>query len=218
MMPLQLSEDERLRGVSTLAISWTFISIAFLFVALRLYTRIFLIKNVSATDYKILAAWICALCVGIGIVFQVQYGSGAHMSSLQPQQISAMLKAAWFAIIAYQLGLGLTKCSILSQYMRIFPAKHMQITIKICFTMVLCYILVTVFGTIFFCTPVNRFWELDSVPGTCINITAFFYFAAAFNIITDCIIFVIPMRELRSLQMPRRQRIALMCVFGVGFM
>lgn len=67
------------------------------------------------------------------------------------------------------------------------------------------------------CMPVARFWD-SSIEGTCLDQLAIWYVMAAVNLITDFIIFSLPLPVIRSLQLPKRQKIMLMGVFCLGFL
>lgn len=77
--------------------------------------------------------------------------------------------------------------------------------------------LATTLASIFQCTPIHKAWDVTgSVPGSCINVNALFFANAGLDIFQDALIYVLPMRMLYQLQVPRRQKIALMLVFAVG--
>ena len=80
---------------------------------------------------------------------------------------------------------------------------------------VILYAFASIVATIVQCTPIKRIWD-HSVPGTCINLTAFWYANASANIIGDFLILALPMPVIRSLQLPRRQRLGLVMVFALG--
>ena len=80
---------------------------------------------------------------------------------------------------------------------------------------VILYASASIIATIVQCTPLERIWH-HAVPGTCINLTAFWYTNAAANIIGDFVILALPMPVVRSLQLPQRQRLGLMMVFALG--
>lgn len=70
-------------------------------------------------------------------------------------------------------------------------------------------------ATIFQCVPIAAFWD-KSVDARCINSDAFWYSYGITNIITDAIIFALPVREVAMLHLPRREKIGLMLVFLMG--
>lgn len=63
--------------------------------------------------------------------------------------------------------------------------------------------------------PIEKFWNLQ-VPGTCFNKTAWYYVTAAVSIIQDIQLVVLPFFILRKLLVPRREKIVLMFVLGMG--
>ena len=77
--------------------------------------------------------------------------------------------------------------------------------------------LACVTASIFQCTPIHKAWDLTGrVSGSCIDVNALFFANAGLDIFQDTLIYVLPMRMLYQLQVPKRQKIALMMVFAVG--
>ena len=71
--------------------------------------------------------------------------------------------------------------------------------------------------TIFQCTPIHKAWDATGkVQGTCVNVNAVFYANAGLDIFQDALIYILPLKMLYQLQVPRRQKIALIGVFTVG--
>lgn len=66
------------------------------------------------------------------------------------------------------------------------------------------------------CTPISYFWNPSLPNGHCLDKHAVWFANASLNIITDLAIFILPMPVFHDLHLPRRQRIALMAVFGLG--
>jgi hypothetical protein len=65
------------------------------------------------------------------------------------------------------------------------------------------------------CLPLAKFWD-DTVKGFCLDKKALWFSNSAIHIFTDILILVYPMPVLKNLQVPRRQKIALMAVFALG--
>lgn len=71
--------------------------------------------------------------------------------------------------------------------------------------------------TLFQCIPLEKAWDVTrTLPGSCINTTAFFYFTSGFNILTDVWILLLPIPTLRSLKISRHSRYVLYGIFGIG--
>jgi hypothetical protein len=118
----------------------------------------------------------------------------------------------------YNLSLTLTKISIVFQYKRIFTTPKV---VRFCWIMIgilVVYGFWTVIGSALMCIPVQKFWDIymPENEGYCMNKLQFWFSNAALNIITDCMIFAIPMPLLKQLQLPKKQKIGLMFVFGFG--
>lgn len=121
----------------------------------------------------------------------------------------------WATIPVYNLALTFSKLSIIFQYMRIFTQPRVVTLCKIMVGVLIIYGLWTVIGSALMCMPVAFFWD-TTLHGKCMNKLAFWFSNAALNITTDIMIFSIPMPLLKQLQLPRKQKIGLMFVFGFG--
>ncbi|MCJ1481570.1 hypothetical protein MMC06_001729 [Schaereria dolodes] len=65
------------------------------------------------------------------------------------------------------------------------------------------------------CQPLARVWN-KSIPGSCLDLTAFWYANAAASILTDLVILALPMPKIKALQLPIRQKVGLFMVFALG--
>ncbi|RFU25092.1 hypothetical protein B7463_g11247, partial [Scytalidium lignicola] len=65
------------------------------------------------------------------------------------------------------------------------------------------------------CTPVKAVWD-RSIEGKCISLEAFGYAAAAASILEDLVILVLPVSELKNLNLGTKKKIALMFMFSIG--
>lgn len=77
--------------------------------------------------------------------------------------------------------------------------------------------LVIVFIAIIPCRPVSGFWKTE-IDAACIPTLPLWYINAAGNIITDIIIFALPIPVVWKLKMPRTERLSLIGVFCLGFL
>lgn len=72
------------------------------------------------------------------------------------------------------------------------------------------------FGNAFACTPVSKFWDLTMTTGSCINRLALYKATAIFGIITDVMVFVIPVPMIVGLQMSVQKKAGVIFIFAVG--
>lgn len=123
----------------------------------------------------------------------------------------------WASIICYAVSLAAIKTSILLQFLRFLVGVKVT---RFCWAMVvvcICYGIAGVLATIFFCIPISGFWN-PSPTDRCISKQGLWLTHSAINIVTDVIIFLIPVQTVLKLNMNTRQKIAVIGVFCVGIM
>ncbi|KAJ4174296.1 hypothetical protein NW754_004711 [Fusarium falciforme] len=69
---------------------------------------------------------------------------------------------------------------------------------------------------IFVCQPIHGFWD-KTVDAKCIPNQPQWYINAAGNIVTDVMVFLLPIPAIRSLRLPRTQKFILAGIFSLGF-
>jgi hypothetical protein len=78
------------------------------------------------------------------------------------------------------------------------------------------YSMSSFFALIFSCTPTKAGWDLSIQNPTCINRNALYFAVNGFNIFTDVVILLLPIRLVLGLQIPSRQKIGLLFIFMTG--
>ncbi|EMF11983.1 uncharacterized protein SEPMUDRAFT_142183 [Sphaerulina musiva SO2202] len=112
---------------------------------------------------------------------------------------------------------SVTKASILAQYLRIFDARY---TRALCYFML--FLLVPavawgIFAGIFLCTPTAKLWN-PSLAGHCRSAKSYWLSVAAIDIFLDFAVLVLPMPSIASLHLPRKQKLATIGMFTLGFL
>ncbi|KAL5374832.1 hypothetical protein DPSP01_011668 [Paraphaeosphaeria sporulosa] len=207
--------DHNTRGRQAVILSSVFSAFATLTVLLRLYTRLFVIRYLGVEDYFVSIALVCSIGLNICIGIQAKHGMGLHIWELQPVDSLYSLKAFYASLIVYYLSLGFTKVSILLQYRRVFSTRKFQIACDVVLAVVVVYAFWTVLSSIFGCKPIQAFWTLKH-PFKCLDQFTVWFFNGAMNILTDLSIIVLPMPVIRKLNLPRRQKQALIGIFAIG--
>jgi len=125
------------------------------------------------------------------------------------------MKAFYSSIITYNVAVTLTKISIVLQYRRLFFQSILRhITLGILLALGTWGLTLSIMLPLV-CTPVASFWD-PSVPGRCMNFETVWYVMAGVNVATDFILFILPIPVISSLHLPRRQKLLLIVVFGLG--
>ena len=74
----------------------------------------------------------------------------------------------------------------------------------------------TIVSSIVQCIPVGNSFGVDSNRGHCIDMTAFWYANAGFNISSDIVIILLPVLVISRLMLPKKTKIAVCGVFALG--
>jgi len=124
-------------------------------------------------------------------------------------------QSLYASLVFYNLGLSFVKVSILYQYHRVFVSPGMRRAIWTAGAFSCATALALLCANLFMCNPIPRFWN-KAIEGHCADQLTIWFTAATLNIISDVVIFLLPMPALKALHLPRRQKLGLMAVFALG--
>ncbi|KAJ5947522.1 hypothetical protein N7466_000537 [Penicillium verhagenii] len=203
------------RGVQGLVCSVVFTALATIFVGLRLYTRTKLLRKMEANDWMIVVALVNSYIFMSLDMIEATSGMGMHLKDIPPAILERQMKAFWLTIPFYNAAVLCAKASILMQYFRVFPTHRMRVVCWIMITILAIYGTWAVFSAFLNCIPVAKFWD-DSIAGFCLNKPGLWFSNASMHITTDLVILIIPIPALIAIEIPRRQKAALMILFGLG--
>lgn len=144
-------------------------------------------------------------------------GMGIHADLLDLKDIVMMAKWLVVAEILYAFNLGWTKLSLLLMYYRIFRVPYFKKMAYVVGAFVMAWVVCVTFLFIFICVPVQKLWYPD-LPGRCINQVGTWIANAASTILTDLIILLMPLPQLWSLHLGKREKIGLTMAFSLGFL
>ncbi|KAK3376143.1 integral membrane protein [Lasiosphaeria ovina] len=194
-----------------------FTSLSVLIVTTRTFVRAVLIRRFGADDATILVALV--FCIGYlaEVLLGRDNGIGHAMSTLSLDNMYNLIKITLAIQCTYYGAVNFIKFSILLMYLRFAVTATLR---RACMAMIAfhsLFFIVSIVVTLAQCQPLVKMWDLTgSVDGKCINTTAFFYFTSGVNIITDIIIFALPIKTLMAINRPRHEKIALVSIFGIG--
>ncbi|KAF2091040.1 hypothetical protein K490DRAFT_17157, partial [Saccharata proteae CBS 121410] len=202
-------------GWQALAPAIVFTSIASLVVILRWYTKARLTRRTAWEDFMIGVS--LALSIAMTGVIAAEANIGLNWSEFRKEKhaIKTMAKLVLSSNILYQFLINTTKASIIIQYLRLFSQKLMR---RACFVVLF---IVTgaacwgVFGGIFLCSPVHKYWD-PKTPGHCTDAETYWLSTAGVGIIMDFVIWLLPMPLIGHLRLPLKQKISVIAVFALG--
>ncbi|KAL4911449.1 hypothetical protein BDW74DRAFT_142929 [Aspergillus multicolor] len=182
-------------------------------VAVRVRTKTFGIDD-ALTVLSVSA--IVALS-GLGVENQ-KLGLGIDTWWLSFQEITDFLHIYFAVESLYLASIGLTKCSMLLLYLRLFPARQIQIATKIALLLTASWAIAMLLANVFACQPFNYMWLRwdEEHEGRCVNHEAVMAIHSILNIVFDVLIITLPMPTLLKLNMSRRKKLGVIFMFAVG--
>lgn len=146
----------------------------------------------------------------LGLV-SADLGFGMHFWDVDVTNASRLLQMFYTIEILYTWVKLIAKASIVFLFMRVFTDRWFRLACYSC--LAYCCISLTIFTFViaFQCTPVEAIWN-RSITGECLNLNAIGYSGAVLSVVEDLVLIVLPISELRKLQISGRKRI------GVGLM
>ncbi|KAF2712012.1 hypothetical protein K504DRAFT_363733, partial [Pleomassaria siparia CBS 279.74] len=199
--------------INTLAI--VFVVFSTVSVVLRLYTRRLCLNALWADDVLIALAQSLAIVCTVTTVLEVIWGLGRHTKFVEAVYATKQLKCLYANIMIYNAAQILTKISFLIQYRRLFPGPMIQKICRYLLGFIAAWGIIQEFIVGFSCTPLTTF--STSMVGKCIYTLPVWYLTSVMNIITDFMVFTIPVYPVVKLQMRMRQKMLLLALFGLGF-
>ncbi|KAK0624600.1 hypothetical protein B0T17DRAFT_245961 [Bombardia bombarda] len=193
------------------------LAVATVCVAMRVYSRAVLIHQFGMDDWAAVIALLLAIGSGSMVASNTIYGAGHHIAVVDQTLLWKYFRTFYISIVLYNGSLTATKIAFLLQYYRVLTTKKMQNIILIALAFISLWSISQLLVVIFTCTPIEKFWLGDAMEGTCVPNLPFWYINAAGNIITDVVIFVVPLPALGSLNLRKTQKLLLIAIFSLGF-
>ncbi|KAE8387950.1 hypothetical protein ETB97_007918 [Aspergillus alliaceus] len=216
--------DPVTRGNSVLIVTIVFSTLAFIVTCLRLYTRFKITCSPGIDDFLIVVAlaFTIAMCTIICIATE-KYGCNRHLWDVPLEWIPAASKFNLLFQILFSLSSSITKLALLWFCKRLLGAGskglYTKYNIVLIGGMVLVALLciIFLFVCIFQCSPIHAYWDFQpTYPHRCLNDGAVVFAASVVNIFTDFLSTVLPMPLIWNLNLPARQRVAVISIFGLG--
>ncbi|KFY48466.1 hypothetical protein V495_01280 [Pseudogymnoascus sp. VKM F-4514 (FW-929)] len=180
------------------------IIMAFVFVALRMTSRIFITRHTTWDDYMMVIAWLIALGLSLTVLLAAQKGFGLMDVDLKPGSIPDLKRFGYAFSILYNPSLMAAKTSILIFYLRLSRTNKL--------------FRLGTYATLGVCHPLSKIFSgaLIDRSQTCIPIVTLFLASLPSNVFTDVAILVLPIPVLTDIHLPRRQKTILVITFGLG--
>ncbi|KAI4597944.1 hypothetical protein KJ359_003751 [Pestalotiopsis sp. 9143b] len=190
-------------------------SLAICVVGLRVYSRL---------AYKTGLGWDDALILfapqGVGMLIiqglWLPMGVGYPLTEVVVN-IGVILRLLVAYELIYATSISTIKLSVLCFYLRMFVNRGLRRSTKFVIAFVLLWTVGNVLQVFLICRPFAATYD-PTVPGTCGDQVGSFIAIGAFNIITDVVIFFLPIHTIWNLQMKTRAKVGVVAVFLIGIL
>ncbi|KAF8422744.1 hypothetical protein EV426DRAFT_605285 [Tirmania nivea] len=203
--------------VAAVCVTLTFCMLTLL--VARLYTRKYVVKSFGADDiFMCMGGIVCALLLPGIIIGIYKYEFGFTPETARPTSITAARIITYINMILLQVGLGLTKASLMLTVRRF--ARSSLIYIYFIQAMVITVLIFTVASTLILtigCHPIRVAWE-DAGPnahGKCPGVRTYFIIMFV-HMATDFITLLLPMPLLLTVKLPLLHKTFLIFCFTLG--
>ncbi|KAH6657633.1 hypothetical protein BKA67DRAFT_193967 [Truncatella angustata] len=200
-----------------------FLTISWICVLFRLYTRLKIIYAPGWDDALVLLFLLTGTANGIGICIAAKFGLGEHLLKLGYDNMVGFLKSFYVANACYAMSTALIKASLLFQYLRIFNRGKSRIVCII--VLVITCLWGTAYSLLAFfpCRPIYGYWNWAESQRcwafASLNPNEFFAAYAShavINMVLDFVVLAIPMplyfRDTTS--WPTRRRLLMLLSAG----
>lgn len=209
------------KGPASLALCWTFASLAIIFMAARLYTRWSMFRAFKSDDYWCILGLISVIMATAFATVSVHYGNGQHYQLLSPHQIHELRRYTAAAFTPGVMGFVLPKFAVVTLLTRLLnPSRaHRMFLWGMC--ILLFFSLVAAVGLLFGqCKPVEAIWDLSLMfEMECIDpriYVDYSIYCGALSAFIDFYLALYPGFVLFKLQLKLQKKIALTFALSLG--
>ncbi|OHE92925.1 integral membrane protein [Colletotrichum orchidophilum] len=199
-----------------IGVTVTALFLATLVTALRVHVRARLLRKWGWDDSALVTSHVLVSVVGLLMLINTHFGDGLHQATLPRDKFLKSQEISITAVAIYQAAYALIKSTFLLQYRRVFPLPAFQKLCNIFLVFIIAFGISQVISLCLACIPLKSLWD-HTVPGRCIRLLDWWMIGSSINLVTDIVIYVMPLPLLRTIPLPTRQKIVLMITFGLGF-
>ncbi|KAK4190362.1 hypothetical protein QBC35DRAFT_79325 [Podospora australis] len=205
--------------IFALFVNFFFPSLALIIVSIRVAGRVTTTKF-AIDDWLVCIAMLMSIAQTVISFFFIKTNFiGIPINQVPPHDPTQGLIWAYAVQILYNPILALVKSSVLIFLSRLFGQKDGVRRSLFWLNVANIAQMVAVFFAITLqCLPIAFNWDFSIRGGRCVDRRILYTCTAVFNIITDLLILGTPIWIFTSLKIPRRTKIALLCVFLLGFL
>ncbi|KAF4629254.1 hypothetical protein G7Y89_g8897 [Cudoniella acicularis] len=169
-------------------------------------------------DWLVLLSLPLAWAQGITTLYWTSIGLGRHVYMVSPSHLKTGLIILYANFFFWNIGLTLSKLSVLCLYARIFKVKTaFRRALWIVGALNVAWEIFAFFSALFQCTPIEKVWNPLMKGGVCINYYKWFLTMAISTFLLDIIILLLPMPILYQLSLSTNRKVLVAVLFLCGY-
>ncbi|KAI5456781.1 hypothetical protein BGZ63DRAFT_408923 [Mariannaea sp. PMI_226] len=179
------------------------------FLALRLYSVIYIIMRFGLNDGLIILAWLSSITMTVLGCVAFRGGYGKHLWNVSQAQFPRLLQPLPGILVSYLAGSLFSKLALLVYFRRLNPSRNFRWCVY-AFSAIITTWTVT-YTIILLWVPGCNYLAASS---SCVSRMA--DGQAALNVIFDLILIIMPIPTIISLNLPTRQKVIVCAILGIG--
>ncbi|KAI5465272.1 hypothetical protein BGZ63DRAFT_410941 [Mariannaea sp. PMI_226] len=205
-------------GPWAVAVMWALTAVVFIFVLLRIYTRVVVVTSYGMDDHLYNLAFILLLFYTIFTTVSSTFGFGQHMADIK--DLDDLSNAVLFEAIGQTfavIGMAVAKWSLGLFLLRLVESKWHVIVIWISMVCLMGASISTCFVFWLQCTPPKYLWDRRIPGGYChVNSTPVSFLLCVLCVVVDFFFAMFPWLFIWRLQMNSREKIVILASLSLG--
>ncbi|KAF5645100.1 integral membrane protein pth11 [Fusarium sp. NRRL 52700] len=206
-------------GPWAIGVMWALTVVVFIFVVLRVYTRVVIVHSYGVDDHVFNLAFVLLVFYTCFTTIAAHYGFGQNMSDIVARNPNDLPLAILFEAIGQTcavVGMAVAKWSLGLFLLRIVKETWHKIAVWISMAALAGASISTCFVFWLQCTPPKHLWD-RRIPGKCtVDSTPVSMILCIFCVIVDFFFAGFPWLFIWALQMNKREKIVILCSLSLG--
>ncbi|KAH7407230.1 hypothetical protein BKA64DRAFT_721080 [Cadophora sp. MPI-SDFR-AT-0126] len=194
------------------------LTVATVFVALRMYTRSIIQKLMFKEDWVCLTAWVMFLGYMSDNIILGLFGGGYNVWEVSKSDVKDFLKVNYGGLLLYGPTACLIKLTLLLFTARLFKTAHKStIAVNIFIFVILGFYIPMQFAKIFVCTPIPAYWDRTPYPNaTCLEMRVIYLSDTIMSSVTDLAVLIVPIPLVWGTNLPLRKKMRAIGMLAAG--
>ncbi|KAH0610245.1 uncharacterized protein H6S33_011772 [Morchella sextelata] len=206
------------RGNKLMSVACLSLVLVTIVVPARVWVRLRIVRSFGPDDWAVVIATMFGNSFCILVVVGMFFGFGEHIDKVPPNEYKIGLMISWITQLLYIPGVCIAKISVSLFIRRLSPYKTYTKIAWFIIVFMVTYTIMMFFFILTQCHPFGLTWD-KSLQGKCLSpqfMSILAYGHSAANITTDFALLFLVIAMMWNVQMPRRQKMAVYGVFGLG--